>query len=159
MSKIAAKLKKTDYGYLLEFKSDDFDISINEMNSPDRTKLKVKKYLQTNNILLENCKNFDFLNESYQFPEGIEDISEMDLFDVERRDLYSMKDVLDAPNKAHKVIKANTMYPKKRLKGMTRQIVRDGLHKPEQFDSLYNAMGILQEEPARKPKRKAKKKN
>lgn len=152
MSSPRAKLQKTEYGYLLEFK-DELDISINALESPERTKMKVRQYVDANMILVENNNDFEFLGESYTF-DGVEPINEMDLFDVERRDLTTVKELLKAPENASKTVPTNKVYTKKRMKGAIREVVRDGLHGLEQFDSLYNAVGILKSEPARKPKKR-----
>lgn len=154
MASPRAKLQQTDYGYILEFK-DELDISINSLESAERTQLKVKQYVDANMILVENIGDFQFMQDQHSF-DGIEPINEMDLFDVERRDLTTVKELLKAPENASKVIPANTTYPNKRMQGSTREILRDGLHKLDQFDSLYNAVGILKSEPAKKPKRKPK---
>jgi len=151
-----ANLKKTDYGFILEFNSEELDISINELANTERTKMKVRDYVSANGILLENSSDFDFLNESYNYV-GLEPINEMDLFDVERRDLITTKEFLKASETASKVIPAGKTYFKKRLKNATRPIVRDGLHKHEAFDSLYHAVGILEKQPGKKPKKRKKK--
>ena len=143
-------LRKKEYGYLLEFKN-EFDISINEMKNSETTKLKVKSYIDTNGLIVENKTEFDFLGESYAF-EGAEPINEMDMFDVDRRDLTTMKDVLKAPDKAHKTVPANKTYFKKRLKDTELTAERSNLHQHPAFDSAYEASGVTKNEKAKKPK-------
>jgi len=152
-----AKLKKEEYGYLLEFNSNELDISINKMDTPERTKMKVKQYIDANFIIVENLSEFDFLGESYNFND-VEPINEMDLFDVERRDLTNTKTFLSAPENASKLIPANKKnnYTGKKMKGAFRNITRDTLHWQEQYDNVYDTLGILKNKPVRKPKRKPK---
>lgn len=154
MNSPRAKLQKTDYGYLLEFR-DDLDISINELHNTELTKMKVRAYVEVNDIIVENLNDYDFLGESYSF-DGLEPINEMDLFDVERRDLTTIKQMLKASENASKLIPSKKNYTGNRMKCAVREIVRDGLHQLEQFDSLYNAIGILKSQPVKKPKKTKK---
>jgi len=144
MTQPRAKLKKEEYGFLLEFNSNELNISINELDNPERTKMKVKQYVDANYIIVENSSEFDFLGKSYNFND-LKPINEMDLFDVERRDLTNTKTFLTAPENASKLISANknNNYTGKRMKGAFREITRDNLHKLEQYDNLYDATKIL----------------
>ena len=91
------------------------------------------------------------MNEDYKF-EGAEVINEMDMFDVDRRDITKLKDFKKAPDNAHKLIPANKTYFKKRLKDTELKAERDVLHTHENFDNVYKASLIDKKEKPKIPK-------
>ena len=150
MGNLTVTLKKEEYGYLLEFKN-ELNISINNLTNEQTTKLKVRNYVDVNNLIVENRSDFDFMNEKYQF-EGAEVINEMDMFDVDRPDITKIGEFKKAPDNAHKLIKSGKTYFKKRLKGTELRAERDPLHQHEAFDNVYKFSGISKNEKAKKSK-------
>ena len=137
---INANLKKQKNEYVIKFNDkNNLDIIIESLEDDELTKLKVKKYIEYNSIILENANSFNFLSNEYSFDPSLK-IDEMDLFDVKRRDLVNLNTFLKSYDNVNKVIKPKKN--KKELKGAFTSIKRDEIHKPDVYDSYYKAFGI-----------------
>jgi len=132
-------LIKENSGYTIKFNNSEFDVHIPNTKNEENTKFKVNSYIKYNNIILENANDFDFLSNDYNFS-NIEPINEVDIFDVERRDLVNISDFINSYKSVSKNIKPKKK--KKYLKDFQQTIKRDDIHKSSVFDNLYQALGI-----------------
>lgn len=116
----------------------------------------MKKHINENNINVLNASSYVFfdesqenskpINESKEFFED-ESLLEMEMFNVKRRDIMSLKEFMKTTENASKLIAGKGDISKNKkgyLKEFTRKITRDKLFMHPIYDSTYMAIDISQ---------------